>query len=362
MAHINFCSKKLKGSKDFTKSKMCNHLKFFRFIAVLILLGFKVIGQTNIQLIVKNTGGHTIDKISVFDMSGKEVYELKYKDTVNIHFSEMNIDCFNIHYFEKEKMFRQQVWLDTGNIKIESHIDFGKLIIDSVFNSPMFYSVRDFNKNYSSIYKQNDTALINEFLINAYKANIENPFSILIANLYIGLNQNSKVNLIKFKKTAEIQGDRFSWFAYYPVVYDRLNMILKVDKVSLNDFSFLNTANKKVELLLKGADYYVLDLWFLACPPCVAQHKEIKTYQRKLKQKRIELISISTDHDINELKKYLLKHRYIWKNYLQEGENTITEQLGISLFPTYIILDGSGKIIETFNSFAAIIKKFNLNE
>jgi peroxiredoxin len=318
-------------------------------------------GQTTIQIIIKNAGQHKIDKVDAFDLSQKEQYDYRYKDTLVFHFRKTNIDCYNIRYHENRKMFREQIWLDTGNIKIEAHIDSSNLIIDTVINSPAYYKVRYFAKRYSEFSRSNDTNAMNSYLLNTYKENIDNPFSLLVGDNYIRLNQNSKPNLITFKKLTEKQGGKFSWFLLYPSVTERLNKILSVDKINFNEFSFINTEKKKGKILLKGADYYILDFWFLACPPCVRQHKDINANLEKLKQKNIEMIGISIDQNFKKWKNYLAKNRYNWQNYLEDKGNAITKQLSIKGFPAYIIVNSSGEIINTYNSFADILKKFGLD-
>jgi protein-disulfide isomerase-like protein with CxxC motif len=57
----------------------------------------------------------------------------------------------------------------------------------------------------------------------------------------------------------------------------------------------------------------------------------------------------------------LEKHDYTWPNFLQDRGKTITDQLGISGFPTYLILDKTGKILEMNSSFSNVLKWFKLD-
>jgi hypothetical protein len=341
---------------------MRNYMRPLKFLLAIILLNIQAVGQTTIQVVIKNLSGHKIDKVDVFDISGIESHEYIYNDTIISNFKKSNIDCYNIRYFENGKMFRQQLWLDTGKIDIEAHIDSSRLIIDTVINSPMFYKYKAFTKKYSQLYKSNDTAVLNSFLLETYRVNIENPFSLLVGNLYVGINQNLKPNLLNLKILTERQGEKFSWFFFYESVNERLNKILSISKINLSEFSFINKANKKIKPSLKGADYYILDLWFLACPPCIQDHKIINTTLPQLKEKKIELISISTDKNSKEWKMYLDKNNYKWQNYLETLENTFTNYLSIPSYPTYIILDNLGNIIDTYNSFSDVITKFDIKE
>ncbi len=341
---------------------MRSYTRPLKFLSIFLFFSLEVSGQTTIQFIIKNTGGHKIDKVDAFDLSQVEFYNYAYKDTLQLNFNKSSIDCYNIRYYENGKMFRQQIWLDTGKIKIEAHLDSSKLVIDTVINSPMFYRYRDFTKKYSRLYKANDTVSLNRFLLETYKANLENPFSLFAGNLYVGINQNIKSNLLDLKTLVDSQGERFKWFWFYEYVNERLNKILNVTKIDPDKFSFINRASKKIKLSLKGADYYVIDLWFLACPPCIRDHKIIKSRLAQLKQKRIEVISISTDENIKAWNRYLDRNNYKWQNYLDNLENTFTNYLSIPSYPTYIVLDNSGKIVDTYNYFSDVLNRFEIKK
>lgn len=335
---------------------MCNNMRPLKYIVAFLALSLQTLGQTNVEIVIKNDGNHKFDKVVVFDLSQKEVIEIPYNDTLNFVFNKRNIDCYNIHYYENGKMFSQQVWLDTGQIKIEAHLDSSKLQIDSVFNSPIYYEHMNYRRNYSILLKKNDTTTLNKMLLEFYSKNIDNPYSLVFADSYILLNQNSKTNLSKLKLLTDKQGDRFNWFFLYAPVVERLNNILTVSSININDYSFIARQNKTVKFTALTKKYYILDFWFLGCAPCLRDHKEIKKELKTLDYKNAELISISKDSDIIKWKNYLSRNKYNWQNYLESGTKKITEELSISGFPTYIVIDNLGNIISTQNSFSDVLK------
>jgi thiol-disulfide isomerase/thioredoxin len=335
---------------------MCNNMRPLKFIAAFLALGLQSFGQTNIQIVIKNDGNHKIDKVDVFDLSQKEIFKMPYNDTLNFVFAKNNIDCYNIRYHENGKMYRQQIWLNTGQIKIEAHLDSSKLQIDSVFNSPIYYEHMNFRRNYSELYKKKDTTAINKMLLEKFSKNIDNPYSLEFANYYILLNQNSNTNLSKLKLLTDKQGDRFNWFAIYPSVVGRLNNILTNSSLSLNDYSFIDRQNKNVKITPLTKKFYILDFWFLGCAPCLKDHIEIKKQLKTLDDKNAEVISISTDNDIKKLNTYLRKNKYNWQNYLESETKKITKEFSITGFPTYIIIDNLGNIKSTQNSFFDVLK------
>lgn len=335
---------------------MCNNMRQLKYIAAFLALSLQSFGQTNIQIVIKNDGNHKIDKVDVSDLSQKEVFKIPYNDTLNFVFNKQNIDCYNIRYHENGKMYRQQIWLNSGQIKIEAHLDSSELQIDSVYNSPIYYEHLNFRRNYPILYKKNDTTAINKMLLELYSKNIDNPYSLLFANTYIQLNENSKTNLSKLKSLTDKQGERFNWFLIYPSVVERLNNILTVNSININDYTFIDRQNKNVKFTALTKKYYILDFWFLDCPPCLQDHKEIKKEIKNLDYKNAELISISIDRDIVRWNTYLSKNKYNWQNYLESKTKKITENLSISGYPTYIIIDKLGNILSTQNSFFNVLK------
>ncbi len=134
--------------------------------------------------------------------------------------------------------------------------------------------------------------------------------------------------------------------------------------MNIADFTFFNGQNENVKLKLTGADYYILDFWFLACVPCIRDHKDVKSTLKKLKNKNIQIIGISIDQTdkYNDWRTYLNKNKYSWQNYMQDSENSLTEHLAIATYPMYVILNKEGEIIGSYNLFSDISKQFGLNE
>lgn len=316
--------------------------------------------QTKIQIITKDLLSRKIDKVEFFDLSQKEFYTFPYQDTIHVAFFKENADCYNIRYHTQGKMLRQQIWLDAANIVIKGHLDTQRLVIDTVINAPLYYEVLDFGKQYAAFYEAKDTLGLNEFLLQSVQKNIDNPFSLMAADYFILANQNSKLNLLKLRPYLEKQGDQFSWFLLYGAM-ERIDKILATQQLHLGKYQLVDSKGKKGPLTPTSADYTILDMWFLACAPCIQQHKEIKEKLPLLKQHNIAIIGISTDQNQEKWQTYLHKHEYIWLNYRQDGTQKLTEDLSVSVFPTYIILDKTGKIVGYYNDFQSVLKFLKLS-
>ena len=126
----------MKNKKPVDQIRLYETIKIDSDISRVCLQSF---GQTNIQIIITNDGNHKIDKVDVFDLSQTEIFKIPYNDTLKFTLKKRNIDCYNVRYHELDKVYQQQIWLNSGQIKIEGHIDSSQLRIDSVFNASVYY-------------------------------------------------------------------------------------------------------------------------------------------------------------------------------------------------------------------------------
>ncbi|HOZ70738.1 MAG TPA: TlpA disulfide reductase family protein [Chitinophagaceae bacterium] len=337
-------------------------MTYLKILLASLFLYLSASGQTEIQLVLKNPENHHIDKVDAFDLSQVEIYKYKFKDTLLLRFKKNNIDCYNIRYHENGKMYRQQIWLDPGKITIKAHIDGDNLVIDTVLNSPFYYQVADFNEAYRSFLTTRDSTGMNTFLLNSFEENSNNPFSMNVGLYFLTLNQNKKDQLQKLRTLIDGQAGRFNWFLLFPMVSGRLDKLLTVNRIDFAKFSFINEYKRKTAIKLDGAEFYVIDCWFLACMPCIAQHKEIKENLDKLRSRKVEVIGVSTDRDWKKWKTYLTDHNYTWANFTEDKSLAFTKELSIAAFPTYLILNKDGEILESFNSFKEVLMRFQIVE
>jgi hypothetical protein len=346
------------GTYSFNATRMTHLGTLIAFL----LICLSVSGQTEIQIILKDAENHRIDKVDAFDLSQVEINKYKFKDTLLLRFKKNNIDCYNIRYHENGKMYRQQIWLDPGKIIIKAHIGDDNLVIDTVLNSRFYYQVAVFNEEYRSFMKTQDSTGINNFLLSRFEENSNNPFSLNVGLYFLTFNQNKKDQLQKLKTLIDGQAGRFNWFLLFPMVSGRLDKLLTVNRIDFEKFSFINEYKRKSTIKLEGAEFYVIDCWFLSCMPCIAQHKAIKENLDKLRRRNVEVIGISTDRDWKKWKTYLTDHNYTWPNFTEDKSLAFTKELSIAAFPTYLILNKDGEILDTFNSFADVLKRFQMAE
>jgi thiol-disulfide isomerase/thioredoxin len=81
------------------------------------------------------------------------------------------------------------------------------------------------------------------------------------------------------------------------------------------------------------------------CPPCVGMYPRERELVAKLKDKPFALVSVSTDADVETLKKSIASAEIAWRCWWDGGTaGPITTRWGISSFPAIFVLDKAGVI------------------
>ncbi len=106
----------------------------------------------------------------------------------------------------------------------------------------------------------------------------------------------------------------------------------------------LRDVNGKIHSLTnyKGK-YVVLDFWGTWCGSCVGGFPKLKEYYLKYKD-RIEFIGIDCQDNLDSWKNAVIKHELNWINLFAENKD-ITDNYGITNYPTKFIIDKEGKIV-----------------
>ena len=316
----------------------------------------KINAQTHLRLILKTA--LPIDSALIAHFTDKEVVRVAFKDTLDMDFTINGMDFYHINYMQKEKIYNERIYLDSGNITITMRIENEKLSIDKVAGSPIFDTVRQWRKNYAALVQKKDTVAIDSFLLRTYEEQVENMFSFHIGLRYLDMHQNDKLKLYALLPLLAKQSDELRKRFGFAFLNDRLQGIITNNNIILSQFEFIDRKNKPVHAAVPNSVFVILDFWFVGCAPCMEDHKRIEKLLPFLKQKNTELISIANDDSYQKWKDYLEKNNYSWRQYKKPAtaENIIT-QSGISTYPTYILLDKAGKILFSTYSLDTILKQ-----
>lgn len=150
-----------------------------------------------------------------------------------------------------------------------------------------------------------------------------------------------------------------SFYATFPDVFtksyegikvvEKLEGLIKAQEANLLalSFSMNDSLGKKIDLNDFKGKYILLDFWASWCVPCRMNNPILKTINNKYQNVNFKLLSISADTNADYWKDAILKDSMNWTNLsdLQGMGSDIAMQYGIKAYPTYILIDPSGKII-----------------
>jgi cytochrome oxidase Cu insertion factor (SCO1/SenC/PrrC family) len=112
--------------------------------------------------------------------------------------------------------------------------------------------------------------------------------------------------------------------------------------INLKDYNLAAT-----HFVAPKAKYILVDFWFARCRPCLDTIPELKKLYTAYKEKGFEMVSISVDEtkNVQLWQQRVKEHGLNWTQYLEEN-NFQHNELGIKAFPTFILLDEQGKVIQ----------------
>lgn len=122
----------------------------------------------------------------------------------------------------------------------------------------------------------------------------------------------------------------------------------------------LNSEGRQIRLTgrtLEGRNYSLADrkgkvvliqYWATWCEPCKNDLRLIKEAYEEYGRRGFEVVGVSLDRDVNELKGFLRKNPLPWTQLFAEGglDSPLSEQLGVAMVPTMILVGADGKVID----------------
>jgi thiol-disulfide isomerase/thioredoxin len=286
----------------------------------------------------------------------REFQFMPYSDTLNITLNDSINDSYFIKFYTGKDAIMYPMWLDGKNLVIKGKIT-DKFRPDTIIGSSLYYHSLDFRKKYKDLIAKAASAdSVNSFLFSNLHQDITSPFSIEISSILYQRNISNKAVLKKLYDLLADQPEAIKKSLNNP--YKGIEKVLTVNKIALQDFQFYNTDHQLTSISPAKGKKYLLDFWFIECAPCLADHKIMAGKRELLNRSKVELIGISIDQDQAEWKNFLSQKKYYWQN-LREVDDTdkkLRTHLLITAFPTYLLIDDEGNILQRANSYAEIEK------
>ncbi|EDP72715.1 hypothetical protein FBALC1_16477 [Flavobacteriales bacterium ALC-1] len=331
-------------------------LNLIAFISITLLFS----QENELNLSIDITSDEKIESVDFKNFRGNITYN--FNERTNFNFQNELTEEYLFEVKTKDSLFKEKVWLDHGNFNINLSLKSKSLQI-KVVGSEIFDKTVEYNNGYKKLNSENASdEEISKFLFKELNKNIDNPFSYFIGLNILFKNQNNREVLSQLMSIIDSQPERLKSHYTSGLLTKTLKSKLNSGNINLSDFTFLDQNNQENKIFIGSNLYVLLDFWHTACPPCVKDHLEIKNLIDTFKEKKIKIVSLSSDQGnrIETWKKYLKSQNLPWTNYLEKETNSLTDNLEIRIFPTYILLDKQNNVIVYTNSLSEIKTKLEI--
>ena len=285
---------------------------------ILLVKSKSINGETNMVLLSPRNETVIIDSVNQYispRIIGSKVQD-EMKSYYDYYVASLVNDINEMIAYETEINNKYAGNLpDSAIINLESKLQFLKIKGDSLF---LAYS-KSYPDSYVTLWK-----LIERFKNNGYKNEYQNEYNLLTKKIK---NTQAADYLSKDLEAsgATAIGQKFPEMELQTIDQKKI---------------YLPVVNKKVQ-------YTLVDFWFSACSPCIAQFPQLKRIFNDYKYAGFEMTGISVDSEKDRLKWInLIKEKNLpWVHYLDEG-GLLSQKLAINFFPSNFLLDHNGKIIK----------------
>ena len=121
----------------------------------------------------------------------------------------------------------------------------------------------------------------------------------------------------------------------------------KIINAKAPDFNLKDMNGKTVSLSALKGKVVLLNFFATWCPPCRAEMPAFNKLSRALKQRGLEVVAVSSDRSINDLKDFLEKNKLDFP-VLFDADRAATKQYRVFSMPTTFLINKNGLIVEKF--------------
>lgn len=102
---------------------------------------------------------------------------------------------------------------------------------------------------------------------------------------------------------------------------------------------------KQEDLTAYAGKVVLVDFWATWCAPCIKALPTLRDLHGELSTERFALLSISVDDELETVTTFLQDEPMPWPSWHVGSASEVSEAWNIKAFPTYILVDGDGRIL-----------------
>lgn len=122
---------------------------------------------------------------------------------------------------------------------------------------------------------------------------------------------------------------------------EKAESILRIDLPTVQNFTYTTLSGITSSLTAHAGRVIVLDFWFLGCAGCAVEHKSLNEFALRMRNDTSVVILTVALNDARTLSEHMKRASYAY-DIVPNGES-ICDALGITGFPTHIVIDRFGK-------------------
>ncbi|WP_264522424.1 TlpA family protein disulfide reductase [Flavobacterium sp. N1994] len=113
------------------------------------------------------------------------------------------------------------------------------------------------------------------------------------------------------------------------------------------DFKAPTPEGKSTSLKENLGKVTLIDFWASWCQPCREENPKVAALYTEFHSKGLNIISVSLDEDAKKWKDAIANDKLVWiqVSNLKEMKDPIALQYGVTLIPSTILINASGKIV-----------------
>lgn len=123
--------------------------------------------------------------------------------------------------------------------------------------------------------------------------------------------------------------------------------INKLEKTKAPEFTLLDLQGRPVSMASFKGKVVLLNFWATWCPSCIAEMPAFQKSYQQLKERGFEVVAISTDRSLGDVRGFLEKRPVTFTVMLDETRK-VTKQYKVFSLPTTFLIDRNGIIVEKF--------------